>query len=324
MVTKPPKPPNRPHPPFGSLPGEILPGVTWVNISKHKQFRLRQDPNYKKYWHSSHVDSRYYLTLCCLFKNLTDDEITTVVAMWSRFHDHEFDEEEFRAKGGDLWRAGMYAGRKLAEYQARVYWKELRRIASDRNAALHTRLRVSYVLNNREKATPREIHDATGIPLKTVQNCIRRLRTAGKVIEVGYGVYKVVKSDFWDRVWEVNPWGDLESDDAPVRCGLVPYNEVAIQDGTNRMEVYNYSTGCFETLMYDSVQGFMMEPDAVEWVIDEKGGVVANGTAGTFYSTFEPKGTLEGYRNGNPLDFRHENLIIKPFNKLHVVSMFSN
>ena len=85
------------HPlyPYGSLPGEVA--GTHVHIADQVWFRLHKDPKFKENWHNREPLSKrkYHLTVSCLTRGLTDDEMLTVMWMWHTKHGMTFDEADF-------------------------------------------------------------------------------------------------------------------------------------------------------------------------------------------------------------------------------------
>ena len=304
-------PPNR----QGAVPGEPLP--SHVNIKKQMWYRLHQDPKFKENWHKREPVSKrkYHLTVCCLTRGLTDAEMLTVMWIWHKKHGLTFDEEDF-------WlnvypQAAEYAYPHVMKHKADEYWKEIRRIAFDPNTREHSKLRVAYYLMNSKQATAREIHEATGIPLKTVRNCLATLQDDGKVEMAEFGVYRAVQSLHWDRATIVTmPQGSYVEDDehpAMYSWGQTINESDLDDDGTWRMKCYDFCRDQATKVIFDGDQQFLTyfpNPGEVEWVVNQCGNVVENGTGLTFISLFpefEPGQTVE-QRNGNQLDFRRRNL----------------
>jgi len=52
---------------------------------------------------------------------------------------------------------------------------------------------------NLEQATAKEIAEKTGISLKAVRNCLLVLQDSGKVVMTKFGLYRAVRSFYWDR-----------------------------------------------------------------------------------------------------------------------------
>ena len=176
--------------PYGSLPGEIV--GTHVHIPERTWYLLRKDPGFLKNWKSAKADRPYHIALSCLTRGLTDDQTVTVVRIWHQTHGHTFSEDNFRT--WDLVAAAYRATPFVYRYEANAYWQEVRRIAFDPKSRLHSKLRVSYFLMNREQATAKEIAEKTGISLKTVRNNLLALQDSGKVVMTEFGVYRAVQS----------------------------------------------------------------------------------------------------------------------------------
>ena len=178
--------------PHGSLPGES--DETHVHIPKGVWWLLRKDPNFLKNWKSSHLSRRYHLTVACLTRGLSDDQTLTVLRIWHGKHAHTFYEEEFWDKTYRF--AFEYSEPYIMRHKAREYWTEIRRIQDDPKARHHSKLRVAYFLLNTVRATAREIHEGTRIPLKTVRNCLAALQADGKVQMESYGLYRADRGFF--------------------------------------------------------------------------------------------------------------------------------
>jgi hypothetical protein len=301
--------------PYGSLPGES--DETHGHISKRVWWLLRKDPQFMKNWNSSHLSRPYHLTVACLTRGLSKDQVLTILRIWHRKHGLTFYEEEFWKKV--YLPADEYSERFVMRYHAQRYWDEIRRIQGDPKARQHSKLRVAYYLMNKGTATAREIHEETEIPLKTVRNCLATLQKDGKARAESYGVYRAEEGFYWDRANMVEvPEGRYNLDDEHPAMFVrgVAINEVELgDDGVCRMSCYDYCQDRFGSVLFDKDQSFRdlySKPGDSEWVIDDHGKVMENGKGVYFLSLL---GQFEGHEivahvNENNLDFRSSNLTV--------------
>jgi Firmicute plasmid replication protein (RepL) len=274
--------------PCGSLPGEVvgtyahIPGQTWLKL------RL-SDPKFLENWKSPHLSRAHHLTVSCITRGVPTDEMVTLIRIWHNKHGHGFYEDEFwkRTFPG----AAQYASPIVMRYQANKYWEEVRRISSDLKARQHSKLRVAYYLMNTSTATAREIHDMTGISLKTVRNCILALQRSGKVEMDSYGIYRADQGFYWDRVnvAEGTEGRYTWDEDHAAMYSFVAPNTFTKIDGVWEMGCYDYCRDQFRVVTYDANQKFRPGQHkhwASEWVINSKSEVVENGSGVPFTSVF--------------------------------------
>jgi hypothetical protein len=298
--------------PYGTLPGES--NETHVHISGRTWFLLRRsDPHFLKNWKSAHLSRPHHLTVSCITRGVPEDQMVTLVRMWHQKHGHGFYEDDF-------WKrifppASKYALPIVLTFQAKQYWNEIRRIQSDPKARQHSKLRVAYFLMNTGTAAAKEIHKSTGIPLKTVRNCLGTLQQNGKVEVASYGVYRANRGFYWDRVnVGEGPQGRYTwDDDHPAMYSFVTPNWVQCgEDGVSRMTCYDFCRDSFSTVLFDSDQRFLNyfpNPGDCEWVVNAEGDVVENGTGLRFLSLLDQFEKWEVvWHTGNRLDFRKANL----------------
>jgi hypothetical protein len=298
-------------------PGEVP--EFYVHIPKNVWFLLHRDSKFKENWHNREplAKRRYHLTVCCLTRGLTDRQMLTVLWIWHDKHGITLDEAEFWEKVYPF--AADYARPLIMKHHANEYWADVRRIQFDPKSRQHSKLRVAYHLMNVVQATAREIHEKTGIPLKTVRNSLASLQDDGKVTMTTYGVYQAHKNFRWDRatvvadeagtyVWEdehpaLYSWGQTINE-AEMR-----------EDGAWSLKCYDYCGDRAISVVFDGDQRFSElypNPGEIEWVLDGDGRVVENGTGLPFTSLlpeFQPW-EIVGHRNGDKLDFRYRNLIM--------------
>ena len=306
---------NFDHYTFHSVSGDTP--AFHVNISDQTWFLLHKDPKFKDNWHNKEpVDKRrYHLTVSCVTRGLTDRQMLTVMWIWHNKHGLTFTEAEF---WGSYRCAGRYAEPKVMKYEANQYWKETRRIAFDNNSRQHSKLRVAYYLMNVPQASARESHEKTGIPLKTVRNCLGALQKSGKVEMVSYGDYRTVESLQWDRACVVEtPDGSYvwhQEHPAMYWWGQT-INERYVENGVVYMKCYDYCRDASVVVLYDKNQKFSKvfpNPDELEWVVNGAGDVVENGTSLQFISLFSglKKGDTVTLKNEDEFDFRRCNLVV--------------
>ena len=90
---------------------------------------------------------------------------------------------------------------------------------------------------------------------------------------------------------------------------------VHIKTGVLLIECYDYCRDEAVWVLYDGNQEFsnaFPHPDESEWVVNEDGEVVENGSGLKFISLFPQFGPndIVTHRNGNRLDFRKANLLV--------------
>lgn len=301
--------------PYGTLPGEA--GGSHAHVPKRVWFLLHKDPKFRTNWHSPHLSRPHHLVVSCITRGVPEDQMVTIIRLWHQKHGHVFYETDFLSS---VYRnAADYATPIAMKYQAEQFWKEVRRIQSDPKARQHAKLRVSYYLMNGGAATAKEIHERTGIPLKTVRNCLLALQDDGKVESKTYGVYEAVESFFWDKAnTGLTEGGDTFSwdDEHPAMYSFAPPNESVLgPDGIYGMRCYDYCQDRFATVMFDADQWFsayFRNFAECEWTINSEGDIVENGRGPrySFISLFAQFETVEivGHINGNKLDFRKANL----------------
>ena len=305
-----------PRYPHGSLPGEI--DGTHVHVPKRAWHLLRKDPGFLKNWNRSKADRPYHIAVSCLTRGLTDDQTVTVVRIWHQKHGNTFSEDNFRT--WDLVAAAYRATPFVYRYEANAYWQEVRRIMLDTRTRQHSKLRVSYFLMNLEQATAKEIAEKTGISLKAVRNCLLVLQDSGKVVMTKFGLYRAVRSFYWDRATLVGTIDDgyVWDDDEPVLYWWGQEINKGLEDvktGVLMIQCYDYCRDKAVWVLYDGDQEFnkaFPHPDESEWVVNEHGEVVENGTGHKFISLFPEFGPndIVAHRNGNKFDFRKANLLV--------------
>ncbi len=90
---------------------------------------------------------------------------------------------------------------------------------------------------------------------------------------------------------------------------------VHIKTGVLMIQCYDYCRDKAVCVLYDGDQEFnkaFPHPDESEWVVNENGEVVENGTGYKFISLFPEFGPndIVANRNGNKCDFRRANLLV--------------
>jgi hypothetical protein len=241
----------------------------------------------------------------------------TVLKIWHQKHGHTFYEDDFM--NWTYPAAADYAAPFVFRFEANKYWTEIRRIASDPTARQHSKMRVAYYLMNTEQATASEIHQMTGIAVKTVRNSLATLQADGKVVMTTFGVYRAMRSFHWDRATLVGGVDDgyvFDDDHPAMHSWGQTINESELgNNGCWRMRCYDYCRDEIGVLLFDEDQQFLNDfskPDECEWVIRADGEVVGNGTGVRFISLFPEFGQLDvvTHKNGNNLDFRKESLVV--------------
>lgn len=326
-----------PYYPYGSLPGEIV-GLQ-AHVTKRQWFLLRKDSGFMPNWKSSKIDRPYHIAVSCLTRGLSTEQMVTVVRIWHQKHGHTFYEDEFMERTYPF--AADYAAKYVYKYEANKYWEEVRRIAEDPKARQHSKMRVAYYLMNTKAATAKEIHERTNIPLKTVRNCLGTLQNDGKVVMTEYGVYRAVPSFHWDRAVLVGTLSNgytLDDHPAMLWWGQKINERYSVgmyhRDGEAiDMLCYDSCNDKFVGVLYDDTQKFKEElphPTESEWVINQHGEVVENGTGFKFISVFPEFGPSDvvAHLNDNEFDFRSRNLSVvgkktRPTAEVDVVDFYS-
>ena len=249
-----------------AFPGEFDP-ITHEHIPPKVWFRLGRSAAFKDAWRKQR-GQQGRIAFTCLMNGLTDEQIITLVRIWSKKNGIAFDERSFR--DNELLSAGYACGTKVYEFAANVHWKTIRYIQRTTKARLHSRLRIAYWLMNEGPNTIRAISAGLQLPLKTVRNNIPFLVKGGEVAARSDRTYAAWTSTFLESQL-------MEQDHPALYFGLP--NEYARD---SKMFAYDYT---HDRMLTVTIRRPNEHDRETEWILNASGNVVQHGLKTVFPET---------------------------------------